>query len=247
METTDHTPTGAFDLMVSAKVAEPVAASTGAGEPRGAVPAPPVRPASAGILGLGLAGSVPVVVPRRSLLDGISLGLAIVAGPVGLIVGIVAAILSRRRLGYVSGIARAAIAVSIVMSVILAGGGVAYSFVARAQAHEDALRASSAGLCAMIAAAPGRLADPGFGWPAFTTTIPDYIRDVDVYAAWWSKLAVIAPAPMRGQVSALARVATASSDRMATSKVIEHDQDYADMQKAAAVSTLPVWVGTYCR
>lgn len=240
METTDQAPTGGFDFILSSATAERVEVPA---DERGTSARAQQEP---GILGLGLGNGVPEAQPTRPLIDGVALVLAIVIAPLGLIVGVIAAVLGIRRQAYVSGLARAAIVISIVMSVILAGGGVAYSFVARAQAHEAALRSSSSALCATVAASPGRLADPAFGWPALTSTIPDYVRDVEAYAAWWTKLAAIAPAPVRAQVTALSKVATASSTRMSLSKVVEHDQDYADMQKAAAVSTLPTWVNTYC-
>lgn len=199
-----------------------------------------------GILGLALVAPEPVIPGTKSVLDRVALGLAVVVAPLGLVAGVVAAVLSARRHGYVSGLARAAIVVSLALSVVLAAGGVAYSFAARAQAHERALQVNSIPLCAMVAAAPTRMTDPAFGWPAITTTIAAYEQEVAAYSTWWTKLASVAPAPVHSQVVALATVARASNSRMMLSKVIEHDLDYADMQKAAAISTLPTWVKTYC-
>jgi hypothetical protein len=230
--TTDES--SAFDFMLS-----------GAEPPDDALP--PVegdREPSHGILTLGV--QVPEPEPTRSPLDWIALVLAIVVAPLGLVAGIVASVLSVRRHGYVSGLARSAIVVSVVLCLALTGGGVAYSFYAKGQAHEAALRASSAPMCKLIAEKPRILSDAAFGWPALGTTIPAYVDAVTAYEKWWTSLAKVAPKPVASQVVAIEKAAQDASSRIAVSKVIDHDQDYADLQKVASASTLPKWVGTYC-
>jgi hypothetical protein len=195
---------------------------------------------------LSLQVQAPSPVHSRSPLGGIALALAILVAPLGLIVGIVAAALSARSLGYVSGLAKSAIVVSIVFCLTLAGGGVAYSFSANHRAHQDALRTSSAPMCKLIAEKPGVLADAAFGWPPLGVTIPAYVTAVASYTTWWANLAKVAPKQIRPQVEAIEKAAQAASTRMALSKVVDHDQDSADLQKVAAASTLPQWAKSYC-
>ncbi len=191
--------------------------------------------------------SAPESARSRSPLEPIALVLAIIAAPLGLVAGIAAVILSRRRVGYVSTLARASVIVAVIMCLVLAGGGVAYSVYARSQAHEAALRASSSAMCAQLATKPGILSDPAFGWPALASTIPAYVADVDTYQKWWAQLAKVAPKQIRSQPAAIEKVAAANASRMSISRLVQHDQDYADTEKVASASTLPNWVTTYCK
>lgn len=241
-QTTVQQPSGGIDPLAF------LLASTPAPEPSDGVTLDgaslvPVNPQH-GILDLDV--HAPTSERSRSPLEPIALVLAVLVAPLGLIAGIVASVLSHRRVGYVTGLARGSVIVAAVMCVVLAGGGVAYSFYARSQAHEAALRAGSAAMCAELATKPGILADPAFGWPSLTSTIPAYVADVTAYEKWWSHLAAVAPKQIRSQVVAVDTVAKANANRMAVSRVVNHDEDYADLQKIASASTLPAWVTTYC-
>jgi hypothetical protein len=235
-QSTRHDADSAIDplafLLASVPASEPVAGDSVSAGP------------SDGIAGLHI--EAPAAVTSRSPLEPLAVVLAVVVAPLGLIAGIVASVLSRRRVGYVSGLARAAVIVAAIMCVVLAGGGVVYSFYAGSQAHEAALRASSTVMCAELATKPGILSDPAFGWPALSSTIPAYVSDVAAYQTWWARLTKVAPKQIRSQPAAIEKVAAANANRMAISRVVAHDQDYADIQKVASVSTLPQWVATYC-
>jgi hypothetical protein len=196
------------------------------------------------ILDLGI--ELPQIERPRPLLDGVALALAIVVAPLGLIAGIVASVVSSRRLGYVSALAKASVVVAIVMCFLLACGGVASAFYASDRAHEAALTASSKQMCALIAAKPGVLQDTAFGWPSLTSTIPAYVSAVASYEKWWAHLASVAPKPIRSQVAAVSTAAAANASRLRVSRVVDQQQDYADIQRVAASSTLPKWVSTYC-
>jgi hypothetical protein len=197
-----------------------------------------------GFLGLGPIASPPSV--RRSPLGWIALVLAIVAAPIGLVVAIIAAVLSRRSLGYVVGSASAAIVVSIVLCVVGAGGGVAYAYFAAGRAHEATLRSSSAAMCTLIATKPGVLSDADYGWPALDSTIPAYVDAVTAYDGWWAAVAKAAPAQITGQVNKIATVVHDNTGRMAQSKVVDQARDSSDLRTVAATSTLPAWTKSYC-
>jgi hypothetical protein len=225
----DVRPVSAFDFMLAQ-------AATGSIEEHHAEPL--------GVTALGLVAAPPRT--RSAPVDWISLVLAIVIAPIGLLVGIAAAILDHRRVGYTTTLAKSAIIVSIVISLVGGAGGVALGYFAGVQAHESALRSSSAPMCTMIAARAGVLSDPAFGWPALDSTIPAYVDSVAAYEAWWSHLASVAPSGVAPQARAVATAAHGVSARIAASKVIDHDRDYSELRSVASSSTLPKWVATYC-
>ena len=203
---------------------------------------PDTAPVSLGVLRL----VAPATQRAHSPLDVVALVLAIVMAPIGFIAGIVAAILSARRRGYVNGLAKAAIVVSLILSVIGAAGGVVGGIALQRQAHEDALRAGSGAMCILLAEKPGVLTDAAFGWPAVDSTIPAYVTAVSGYETWWTTVAAAAPPQMRPQVEKVVTSAHAASERMAASRVVDHDRDYADMSAVAVSSTLPAWATRYC-
>jgi len=212
-----------------------------------AVPSTPMFPDAVPIP-LGLHGLV-VPPPQRahSALDVVALVLAILVAPLGFLTGIVAAILSSRRRGYVNGMAKAAIVISLIFSLIGAAGGVVAGIALQRQAHEDALRASSAEMCTVLAQKPGVLTDAAFGWPAVDSTIPAYVTAVSDYEAWWTTVAASAPKQITAQAQNVVTAAHAAGERILASRVVDHDRDYGELRSVAAASTLPAWVATYCR
>jgi len=197
---------------------------------------------------LGLTGLIaPKQQRAHSALDVVALVLAVLIAPLGFVTGIVAAILSFRSRGYVDGLAKAAIVVSLILSLIGAAGGVVAGVSLQRQAREDGLRSSSAAMCTIIEQKPGVLTDAAFGWPAVDSTIPAYVAAVADYETWWTSVAASAPKQMTAQAQKVVTAAHAASERMVTSRVVDHDRDYADAKSVASVSTLPAWVTTYCR
>ena len=183
--------------------------------------------------------------PERTPLDVIALVASILVAPLGLVLSIVAAALSSGRVGYVNGLARAALALSIILTLVWGGGAVAYGYYAAGQAHEAALRASTQPMCHTLAERPAVLADSAFGWPA-VSTISAYQASTADYVAWWSKLAAVAPAPERSAANAVVAAAKGAVSRMTASQVVDHDADYADLQAVARASSLPSWAAKYC-
>ena len=196
--------------------------------------------------GLRADAAAPAPPARRTPLEAVALALAIVVAPVGLLVSIIAAAVCSRRLGYVNGLARAGLAVSIVLTLVWVGGAAAWGYYAAGQAHEASLRASTQPMCRVLAQKPGVLADPAFGWPAVTSTIPVYETAAADYTAWWSTVAAAAPAQERAQAAAVVSAAKAAVARMTASQVVDHDADYADLRAVATGSSLPAWAAEYC-
>ncbi|MBK4347644.1 hypothetical protein [Lacisediminihabitans changchengi] len=203
---------------------------------------PDSAPVSVALLGL----VAPAAQRGHSAVDVVALVVAIVLAPVGFIIGVVAAILSFRKRRYVNGLAKAAIAVSLVLSVLGGAGAVVGGSYLQHQAHENALRASSAAMCSALATRPGVLTDAAFGWPAVGSTIPAYVTAVSDYESWWTAVAKVAPAKMADAVAKIVTTAHTSAERITASRVVDHDRDYADMRAVAASSPLSAWTATYC-
>ena len=196
---------------------------------------------------LGLHGLVAPPAQRgHAVLDVVALVLAILVAPLGFIAGVVAAILSFRRRGYVNGMAKAAIVVSLILSIIGAAGGVLVGIALQRQAHEDALRSSSAAMCTVLAQRPGVLTDAAFGWPAVDSSIPAYVTAVSDYETWWTSVAASAPKQVKAQAQNVVATAHAAAERMTASRVVDHDRDYGELRSIATASTLPAWAATYC-
>jgi len=196
---------------------------------------------------LGLHGLIaPPPQRAHSALDVVAPVLAILVAPLGFLTAIVAAVLSSRRRGYVNGMAKGAVVVSLILSLIGAAGGVAAGIALQRQAHEDALRASSAAMCTILAQKPGVLTDAAFGWPAVDSTIPAYVTAVSDYEAWWTTVAAAAPKQMKAQAQNVLTAAHGAAERIRASRVVDHDRDYSELRAVATASTLPAWVTTYC-
>lgn len=222
----------------------------------------PVSTTPKSVFDLMLSGEIPVVEsaapnrefmveapaaakPRSTGLEWAALVLAIVAAPLGLILGTVASVRSSSVRGYVSNLARASVVLGVVFSLLGAGGIVAGLLVSTHAANEAAIRASSEKMCAQLDERPGILDDPAFGWPALAG-IPAYKADVAAYVEWWAGLETIAPKGAKADVAAIADAAESAATRMSISRVVDHSRDYADLQTAASTSLLSEYVAEYC-
>ena len=222
----------------------------------------PVSTAPKSVFDLMLSGEIPVVesagpqreftvdapvasTPRSTGLEWAALVFAIIAAPLGLILGIVASVRSSSVRGYVSNLARASVVVGVIFSLLGAGGIVAGLVVSTQAANEASIRSSSEKMCAQLDERPGILDDPAFGWPALAS-IPAYKAEVAAYVEWWAGLETIAPKGAKADVAAIAEAAESAGTRMSISRVVDHSRDYADLQTAASASLLPEYVTEYC-
>jgi hypothetical protein len=225
----------AFDLMLSGSLEEAAVHA-----PMGESPQPSRR------LALDLHSPSGRDARANSALEWIALVLAIIVAPLGLILGIIVSALSSRSRGFVSTLARSAVIVGVIFTVLSAAGGVAGYLLADHAAQQQATRVSSQALCASLATKPGTLADPAYGWPA-VSSIPAYTADATAYQAYWQHLQQISPIGVQADVAKVATASTAVVTRITTSRVIDHDRDYAELRAAASGSGLPAWVSAYCK
>jgi hypothetical protein len=183
---------------------------------------------------------------RVPALDRVSLVLAIIAPPIGLVTSVVARVLSRRANGWTTRVARSATAVSLILTIALGAGGLVYQELARQAGARARLVAHSEPLCAMIAEHPGILDDSTFGWPALGPTIPASLVLMTEYEKRWQDLIDSAPAGVRPSVVEVANAAKAIVDGITTSRFIDGAGNTAQMRSVVARSTIPAWATDYC-
>ena len=176
----------------------------------------------------------------------IGLVLAILIAPIGLIVGIVAAVRSAGRRGWVVGIVRASIAIAAVLTVVLAiGGYYEYTQFKQQQAH-DQVAASSAAFCAALKADPSMDQLPTFGWPAVAASIPDSLKAMQAYEDRWTKLAKVSPSGIKPGVTRVAAAAKKIIDSVTVARTVDDASNVAVMSSVASSSGVPAWHSEYC-
>lgn len=183
---------------------------------------------------------------RSTWAERIGLVLAILIAPIGLIVGIVAAVRSANRRGWVVGIVRASIAIAAVLTVVLGiGGYYEYTQFKQQQAH-DQVAASSAAFCAAIKADPSMNQLPTLGWPAVASTIPDSLKAMQAYEDRWTKLAKVSPAGIKPGVTRVAAAAKKIIDSVKVAHTVDDASNVAVMSSVASSSGVPAWHSEYC-
>jgi hypothetical protein len=243
-------PLGAFDLLIGAPptteggapAPEPDAATSVfhfAEPPAGAEPAvdaesptPPARTRPA--------------VPATRVLDWVAFVLAFVAPPVGLLAAIAALVVGSRRNGWTTGIARAAVAIGVVLTVVLIGGLVLLNNIQQKQAAFDAIVASSRPFCTQLRADPATLQSPTYGWPSVEGTVPQSVAAMQTYEAKWTALAKAAPPGIRPGAQRVATAAQSIITTVDSSGVLDDENDVSQMQQAVSGSGIASWVSQYC-
>jgi hypothetical protein len=198
---------------------------------------------------LGVSADVPDEsdIARSTVGEKITLLLAILLPPLGLLAAIVGAILSARRRGWVIGLLRASIAIGVVLSIVAGiGGYLEYTMVQQQQAH-DRTAAASAAFCSTIKADPTMIASPTFGWPAVASTITDSLTGMQAYADKWTKLAKVSPDGIRPEVVKVATAATQIINSVTVGRTVDDASNISVMTATASASGVPGWYAEYCR
>ncbi len=183
---------------------------------------------------------------RSTVAERIGLILAILIAPLGLILGIVSAVGSASRRGWVVGIVKATIAIGAVLTVVLAiGGTFAYNLYQQQQRH-DAIAAESAAFCATLAADPGMYQAPTFGWPAVASSIPDTLAAMQAFEDRWVELEKVSPAGIKAEVAKVAAAAKQIIDSVTVARTVDAASNIAVMKPVASASGVPAWHSEYC-
>jgi hypothetical protein len=243
-------PGGAFDLLIGAQqtigsgdtapAQQPAAAVFHFSEPpSGETPPPDTVPSGTG-------RRPRAAVPATGVLDWIAFALAFVAPPVGLLAAIAALVVGSRRNGWTTGIAKAAVAIGVVLTVVLIGGLVLLNNVQQKQAAFDAIVASSRPFCTQLRSDPATLQSPTYGWPSVQGTVQQSLPAMQKYEDSWTALVKIAPAGIRVGAQSIATAAQGIITTVKTSGVLDDENDVSQIQQAVSNSGISTWVAQYC-
>ena len=183
---------------------------------------------------------------RAGVGDWTSLVLAVVAPPIGLVLSIVVRVVSWRRTGWTSGVARTATVLGAVFTIIAVVGGVILSEIAGDAAAEAKIVSDSAPLCAALAETPGVLEAPAFGWPTEQGTLAETLVAMKAYKERWQSLADVAPSGISAGVNAVANAAKTLVTSVETNRSIDRAGNLAQMSVVTSSSGIPAFTGKYC-
>lgn len=191
-------------------------------------------------------------------LDIAALVAAFIVPPVGLIAAIVALIRGRRIRGWASDLARAAVSVSLIMSIVFAGVG-GYLWIqetermeqlaavkAEQRAH-DRVAATSAQFCETLAANPTiySTADPDYGWPGLDAP-GGYPEAIANYAAVWAQIAAVAPAGISEETAAISERVNGIVNIANALGSQNRAGDLLGLHAATDLATVESWYVQYC-
>ena len=205
---------------------------------------PPVRPTAREVF--DFSDRPARVVKRTSVLEWIGLFLAILVPPVGLLVTIVARIVTRYCHHWTTTVAKAATVISIVLTVLLAAGYAVYAVSAERDAAAARVVANAQPLCNALAETPGVLELDAYGWPTEIAPLTVTLDSMRAYQAHWLQLAEIAPESAKAGVTAIADQAALLISSVEGSQAIDRGKNLATMKAVTDVSGLPQYVDTYC-
>jgi hypothetical protein len=188
----------------------------------------------------------PRVVPRTSALEWIGLAFAVIAPPVGLLVTVVARIITRHRHHWTTTVAKAATVISVLLTVLLGVGAAVHFAVANRDAAAAQVVAEAQPLCDGLAATPGVLELEAYGWPTEVAPLAVTLDAMKVYQAKWQQLADLAPASTKAGTSAVAEQAAMLVTAVETTRAIDRAGNLAAMRAVTDASGLPQFAATYC-
>lgn len=139
-----------------------------------------------------------------------------------------------------------AIPITVIVLVVLALAGAAFTAWSLVQSSEAQVKTASAPFCAKLGETPGVLAEVGFGWPTDVADLPTTLADMRAYQARWEELAAIAPKTIKGDVASVAKAAKTIADGVETSKTIDRSASLAGISSVTSATVIPAWGAKYC-
>ncbi len=138
------------------------------------------------------------------------------------------------------------IPIIVIVLVVLAIGGAAFTAWSFVQSSEAQVKTASAPFCAKLAETPGVLDQPGFGWPTDAADLPTTLEEMRAYQASWKALAAVAPPTIKADVAGVATAAGTIADGVETSKSIDRPASLARITSVTSRTVVPAWVDKYC-
>jgi hypothetical protein len=180
-------------------------------------------------------------------LEWIAFVLAFILPPIGIIVAIVALVIGSRTRGFGSTVARVAIVIGVVFSLIAGAGVVVASKLGSDAAAHDSVVASSQAWCTKLQSNPTTLASDTFDWPAPADTIPDSIAAMQDYADYWGSLAKIAPKGIKTGTAQIQTAAKSIIETVTKTQTLDDATNISNMQVAVSSSGVNTWASEYCK
>lgn len=196
--------------------------------------------------------------PGLRSLDIAALVTAVLVPPVGLIVAVVAIVRGKKLRGWASDLARAAISIALVMTVVFTGVG-GYVWVTETEKAEqlaavkaeqrahDRVEAASEPFCGVLAANPTiySSADPDYGWPAVDVE-GGYLAAINQYSAVWAELATVAPPGIAEETAAISQRVTRVVDIANALGSSNRAGDLLGLHEQSDLATVESWYVEYC-
>ena len=185
--------------------------------------------------------------PRTSVLGWVSLVLAFLAPPLGLVLSIIARIVARHRHGWRTWPVTLATGVSIALTVVVIVGGFLAGILGTQTAGVQAIVDESAPFCDSLAETPGVLDTAGFGWPTEASSVKASIAAMTEYRDRWASLAKIAPSGIADDAAAIAKVAAAQVDNATATRSIDPQASLDQVSRVSNATGIRAYTNKYCR
>ncbi|TQL48329.1 hypothetical protein FB562_1423 [Homoserinimonas aerilata] len=201
---------------------------------------------------------LPTPEPGLAVLDTVALVAAVLLPPIGVVLGFVASARGRIYRGWASGIARAAIAVGVVMTLVFAVAGAFLwaeeqkraderAAAAEVAAAHDSVVQASAEFCAGLAGYPSIFAegDPDFGWPSLEDP-NGYLPAIANYSAVWQGLVPVAPEGISAQVQSFSTRVDGIVGLAQSLQTANRSGDVLGVHSSDDITSIAAYVGDYC-
>jgi hypothetical protein len=203
-------------------------------------PAGPLLPGSGGAV------ETPEDLARPTLLEKTGLALAVITGPIGLVLAVVNAVLGVRRRGWLIGIVRASLVLGVLSSIAAGIAGYVLWNMRLDQIAHDEVAAASADFCAAAATDPTMVTPPTLGWPEPAATVGESITLMQAWTDRWTGLVPTAPPKLGSAIESLAATGQAVVDAVTVARFVDESTIESQITAAARDSGVANWHTTYC-
>lgn len=183
---------------------------------------------------------------RSTAVEKVGLVLAVIAGPIGLVMAIVNAARSARRRGWLVGIVRASLVLGVLSSITAGVAGYVLWNMRLDQIAHAEITEASAEFCAAADVDPAMVTPPILGWPPEGASVSESITTMQAWTDRWTALAASSPAKLRTGMELLAATGQTIVDSVTQARVVDDATNQAQISAIAGQSGVADWHTTYC-
>ena len=206
----------------------------------------PVTPAGPLLPSTTAAVVTPEDLERSTVGEKIGLALAVVAGPIGLLVAIINAVRGGQRRGWLIGISRISLVLGVLSTIATVIVAIVYWNIRVDQMQHDDLAAASAEFCAAGEENPAIVTPPTVGFPTQGNSIPETIDAMTAWTTRWTDLAATSPAKLRTGLELLAAKGQEIVDSVTESRSVDDALNAQVIASVEAQSGVAAWYTEYC-